>query len=76
MFPELYILDFIIPMYPLCVATGFLVGTAVLYWDFCKLEIKDKCAFPIMCFAEAGGYNWRKVFISYNKYSKTTKVFI
>lgn len=54
MFPELYILDFIIPMYPLCVATGFLVGTAVLYWDFCKLEIKDKCAFPIMCFAEAG----------------------
>lgn len=54
MFPELSIFNLIIPMYPLCVAIGFLIGTAVLYWDYRKLEIEDKHIFPLMCFVEAG----------------------
>lgn len=54
MFPELHFFNLIIPMYPLCVATGFLVGMLVLNWDFHKLEIDDKYVFPLMCFVEAG----------------------
>ena len=54
MFPELCIFGLIIPMYPLCVATGFLVGTSILYYDFYKLQIYEKYIFPLMCFVEAG----------------------
>lgn len=54
MFPELCIFNIIIPMYPLCVATGFLFGTTVLYIDFHKQKKEDKVVFPLMCFTEVG----------------------
>lgn len=54
MIPKLHLFNLIIPMYPLCVATGFLIGTVVLYWDSSKLRVNEKYVFPLMCFVEAG----------------------
>lgn len=54
MFPELHIFSVIIPMYVLCVATGFLVGTIILYFDFQKIHINAKYVFRLMCFVETG----------------------
>lgn len=54
MFPELRIFNLIIPMYPICVATGFLLGTVILYWDFSKLGKDVKDIFPLVCFVEVG----------------------
>lgn len=54
MFPELRIFNLIIPMYPICVATGFLLGTVILYWDFSKLGEEVKYVFPLVCFVEVG----------------------
>lgn len=54
MFPELHIFSVIIPMYVICVATGFLVGTIILYLDFYKIHIDEKYVFRVMCFVEIG----------------------
>lgn len=54
MFPELRIFNLIIPMYPICVAAGFLLGTVILYWDFSKLGKEVKYVFPLVCFVEVG----------------------
>ena len=54
MFPEIHFFNLIIPMYPLCVATGFLIGTIFLYFRANKYGFSEKLIFPLMCFAEAG----------------------
>lgn len=54
MFPELRILNLIIPIYPLCVAFGFLVATIVLIKLSNRTGLTENQTFSLMCFTEIG----------------------
>lgn len=54
MFPNLHVFSFIVPLYPLCVAAGFLIGTVIVMYLGKKLEISENKSFILMCFVEIG----------------------
>lgn len=54
MFPEISILNLTVPIYPICVATGFFVGTLILSYFAKKYDFPEKLVFPLMCFTESG----------------------
>lgn len=54
MFPEVRILNLIIPMYPLCVAFGFLIATVILIKLSNRIGLTENQIFNLMCFTEFG----------------------
>lgn len=54
MFPKIIISSFSFPLYPICVAIGFLIGTIILQKIFVKNGSSENLAFYAMCFTEAG----------------------
>ena len=75
MFPEIHFFNLIIPMYPLCVATGFLVGTAVLYLFAYKCDFPEKLVFPLMCFIELAVILGGKILFLLINIHNLTKIF-
>lgn len=54
MCPELHILNVSIPMYPLCVAIGFLIANILLNKLSSSILLNEKQIFSLMCFIEVG----------------------
>ncbi|WP_296325556.1 prolipoprotein diacylglyceryl transferase family protein [Treponema sp. UBA3813] len=75
MFPEIHFFNLIIPMYPLCVATGFLIGTAVLYLFAYKCDFPEKLVFPLMCFIELAVILGGKILFLLINIHNLTKIF-
>ncbi len=54
MFPNLCVLNIIIPLYSVCIATGFLFGTLIVMHLGKKFGISENKILILMCFAEIG----------------------
>ena len=70
MFPELKILNYIIPMYSLCIAIGFLIGMIIVDRISPLFDIKRNDSFKLMCFVEIGvifGGKLLSIFINFSK---------
>lgn len=62
MFPNLNISNLLIPLYPLCVATGFLFGSFIIMQLGKKLGISENQSFVLMLFVEIGVIFGGKIF--------------
>ena len=54
MFPEAHLWNLIIPMYPLLVASGFLVGTVIAVMLGKMIDFSENYVFILMCWVEFG----------------------
>lgn len=54
MLPSLRLFNLLIPMYPLCVATGFLIGTVVAIMLGKKIGLSENFVYLLMCCVEVG----------------------
>lgn len=52
--PDICLLNLCIPLYPFCVATGFLIGTIVATFLGKKNNISENQVFVLICFVEVG----------------------
>ncbi len=75
MFPSMHIFHLVIPMYPLCIATGFLIGTFIAIKLGKKIAISERLVFLLMCWVEVGVLIGGKIMFLLVNFRNLEKVF-